>query len=568
MSEKTTKLIDVLLSDKLITQAQLDEAWAEHKKSGTSIHKILVNRGYLSSEQLALILSQELDIPYVTLAGQKLDPQVIKMLPEDVARKYKAIPVMLEEDSLYVAFVWPLNLPVRDEIKLIIGCNISPMVATEKDIDQAINQYYSVEDSSKQVLTDLRMQQHKEQQEDGDIISVEDEIGKLEDIPVVRLLNTIINGAINMKASDIHLEPQDPEMKVRYRVDGILRDVMSIPRHIEPAMLSRIKVMANLDIAEKRRSQDGHINIKKEGQEYDLRVSTLLTVNGEKVVMRILDRSSALISLLQMGLNPEEEQLVSTMINKPYGMILVTGPTGSGKTTTLYAILNQLNDSIRNIITIENPVEYNIAGINQIQVDPAIDMTFSAGLKTILRQDPDIIMVGEIRDKETAEIAIQAALTGHLVLSTLHTNDAPRAVTRLIDMGVEPFLISSTVIGTIAQRLCRRICPECKSEIKPCKEELQKIGVAKTDSEVKFFQGKGCDYCYQTGYRGRTGIFEIMPVSDGISKLIVKGRPASEIKAQAIQAGMKTLKENGRRKILEGISTLEEVERVVYVEDD
>ena len=475
----------------------------------------------------------------IKFKSKKFNTQVVRMISEDVARKYKVIAVKIEENNLYVAMANPANLPLIDELKLFTGCTIKPLKATEKEIMQAITQYYKIEEKSKQALIDMRLAKLKETKgEKTVIIPIEEGLRRVEDLPVVRLVNDIINGGINVKASDIHLEPQDPEMIVRYRVDGILRDIMTIPKHIEPQVVSRVKVLSNMDITERRRPQDGHILLKREGKEYDFRVSSMLTISGEKMVMRIFDKSTMLISLEQLGFTKKDELRFSDSIKKPYGMILVTGPTGCGKTTTLYAVLKQLNSKERNIITIENPVEYKLSRINQIQVDEGVNMTFSTGLRTILRQDPDIIMVGEIRDKETAEIAIQAALTGHLVFSTLHTNDAPSAITRLIDMGIEPFLVSATVSGCMAQRLCRTICSECK--------------------------GKGCDVCYNTGFKGRTGIFEFMTVSENIQNLIIERKPVSEIKKLAIEEGMRTLQENGKQKVVDGISTEEEVKRVVY----
>ncbi|MBU0570662.1 MAG: GspE/PulE family protein [Candidatus Omnitrophica bacterium] len=565
MAERTKKLVDILLQEELVTKPRLDEALAEQKLTGAPIQKILVDKGYITSSGLAQALARQLEIPYVKLIGQKIAPQVIKMIPEDIARQYKAIPVKMEGDSLHVAFASPLNLPARDEIKLITGCRISPMAATEKEIEQAIDQYYRVEETSKQALIDMRMQKLKEKKKEK-AVTLEEELGRVGDLPVVRLVNDVINGAINAKASDIHFEPQDPEMVVRYRVDGILRDVMTVPKHVELSVISRIKILSNLDITERRLPQDGHISFKKDVKNYDLRVSTLKTVVGEKAVLRVLDKASMLIDLEKLGFTKHDEDIFKSLISKPYGMILVTGPTGSGKTTTLYAVLNQMNAVTDNIVTIENPVEYMLSRINQIQVDPTTKITFAAGLRTILRQDPDKIMVGEIRDRETAEVAVQAALTGHLVLSTLHTNDAAGAVTRAIDMGIEPFLISSTVIGTLAQRLCRMICPECKEEYTPSKKEIESIGLEDLPSGQQLARGRGCDYCYGTGFRGRSAIFEIMKMSDGLRKLILDRAPLLEIKELAIKEGMKTLRENSIRKVLDKVSTIEEVRRVVYMD--
>lgn len=478
-------------------------------------------------------------IKELNLFEQKLSPQVLRMLPEDVIRRYKVLPIKLEGNILEVAMVDPDNLEALDEMKLLTGCKISPIQASENQLVATIEKHFRVEESTKQALIDMRMEGLKAaKKREGE--ETEEEVVRAEDQPVVKLMNSIVNGAISARASDIHLEPQDPEMRVRYRIDGVLHDVMTIPRHIEPALVSRAKIISNMDITEKRHPQDGHVTVTFQGKTFDLRVSSMPDIAGEKIVLRILDKSQMLLGLEELGLNKEEEEVIKTLISKPYGMIFVTGPTGSGKTTTLYSVLNRLNNEEVNIITVEDPVEFKLAGINQTQVNPAADITFANELRSILRQDPNIIMVGEVRDKETAEIAVQAALTGHLVLSTLHTNDAPSAVTRLIDMGIEPFLISSTVIGVVAQRLARMICKECK--------------------------GKGCNYCYNTGMKGRTGVFEIMTVTNGIKKLIQEKAPASTIKELAIKEGMKTLQMSGEEKVKQKICTKEEVGRVVYSE--
>ncbi|MFH1360546.1 MAG: GspE/PulE family protein [Candidatus Omnitrophota bacterium] len=515
------------------------------------------------TEQEAKELAKQKGFDYIKLSEHELDPQIVHLLPENIARQHKAISVKLEENVLHVAFVSPQDLAARDEIELLTGNRIKPMIALEKEVQQAMNKYYKVDAKSKQDLIDMRIKKMRETQKEAQDSDIK-EIGKVEDIPIVRLVNDFIYGAITAKASDIHLEPQDPEMMVRYRVDGILHDIMKIPKHIEAAVVSRIKVLSNMDITEKRRSQDGHLSIKKDKKDYDFRISTMKAINGEKVVIRILDRSSMLLSLEKLGLNEPDEKVFRSLITKPYGMILVTGPTGSGKTTTLYSALSQFDAKKLNIVTIEDPVEYQLDRITQIQVDPSSDMTFSNGLRTILRQDPDVIMVGEIRDKETAEIAIQAALTGHLVLSTLHTNDAPSAVTRLLDMDIEPFLISSTVIGAISQRLVRVICPECQGEYTASAEELKELQL-NLQNQIKLAKGKGCDYCYQTGFRGRVAVFEVMRVTPAIQKLVLERKSSTEIKELAVQEGMKTLQANGVGKVVNKISTFEEVKRVIYV---
>jgi len=564
MAVKTQKLTDILLSESLVSAAQLDEARAERKLTGAPIQKILVEKGLISPEALAQAVGRQLNIPFVRLTGLKIDPQIIKTLPEDIARRRKAIPVRFDEEGLHVAFASPLDLPARDEIKMITGCRIFPMVAPEKEIAQAINQYYRVEETSKQILIDMRMKKLKDGEQDK-IVSIDDGAGMVQNLPVVKLVNDILVGAINAKASDLHLEPQEPDMVVRFRVDGILHDIMTVPRNIESSVVSRIKILANLDISERRVPQDGHISMQHENKDYDFRVSTLLTAAGEKVVLRVLDREKMMIDLEGLGFAPHDLSLFSSLISKPYGMLLVTGPTGSGKSTTLYAALNQMDGKRKNIVTIEDPVEYRMNRINQVQVHAASKLTFSTGLRTIVRQDPDIIMIGEIRDRETAEISVQAALTGHLLLSTLHTNDAPSAVTRLVDMGVEPFLIASTVIGAMAQRLCRKICPECREDYEPAGEEAQKIGLALEPGQT-LARGRGCDFCLNTGYKGRTGIYEMMKMSDGIRDRILEGASDKKIKELAVKEGMQTLQENALLKVVEKVSTIEEVSRVVYTE--
>ncbi|MFN4219935.1 MAG: GspE/PulE family protein, partial [bacterium] len=387
----------------------------------------------------------------------------------------------------------------------------------------------------------------------------------VDEAPIVKLVNQIIFHAISDKASDIHIEPWPKEVVVRYRMDGILHEIMRIPKHILAPMVSRIKIMSALDIAERRKPQDGKIHLKYEGREFDLRVSTIPTVNGEKVVMRILDKSSVMLGLDRLGFMPDIREKLEWLISKPYGMILVTGPTGSGKSTTLYACLNKLNQGTVNISTVEDPVEYQIQGINQVQVNPKAGVTFASALRAFLRQDPDIIMVGEIRDHETAQIAVEAALTGHLVLSTLHTNDAPSAATRLIEMGIEPFLVASAVVGVLAQRLARTICPACKEPYVPPKEALKDIGLAYTEEEIVFYKGRGCEVCKGSGYKGRTGIHELLIISDAAREVILRRGSANEIKRAVLEEGFKTLQDDALRKVLEGIITVEEALRVVFM---
>jgi len=502
----------------------------------------------------------------VNLNDYKVDRQVAQILPQEVVRRLNMLPLEIADNQLYVAAAMPVNLPGMDEIRLLTGLKVKPIIVPEKDLAQAINEHFSIRQTAKQAIIDLRLQGLAQS-----MGTDEEERPDIEEAPVVTLVNSIIRGAVNDGASDIHLEPQHPEMRVRYRINGILHDITTIPKYIEPPIVSRIKLLADMDITERRRPQDGHIAIDVEGRQIDLRVSTVLTINGEKIVIRVLNKETMLIDLEQLGLSSQQEDAFKSFIAHPYGMILITGPTGSGKTTTLYAVLKQLDSLTRNIVTIENPVEYEMPSINQIQVNPYVDITFAAALRTIVRQDPDIIMVGEIRDFETADIAIQAALTGHLVFSTLHTNDAPGAIVRLLDMGVQPFFTASAVIGVAAQRLVRTICPECKESYRPSRAELQWLDLPDNRADLKpvpiLSRGKGCNFCFNTGYRGRTGIFEVLKIDEDIRGLILTQAPASEIRKVALTKGMKSLREMGREKVLQGISTVEEVQRVIYTEE-
>jgi len=558
------RLGDILLQEGLITEAELKEALEEQRRSGERLGEILVKQGYITSAQLGKALEKQLGIPYVDLSEVNIHPQVARLIPEEIARRYTCIPVKIEKNWLYVAMSPPISLKTVEEIKLQTGLRIRPLIATRTEILRAINHYFSIEQATKQAIIDMRFHEFKPGEEEEEDLESLIRIG--ED-PVIELVDSIISGAINAGASDVHFDPQYPEMRVRYRIDGVLHDVTIIPKYVEPAVISRIKVMADMDIAERRHPQDGHISIERDGRQLDIRVSTILTINGEKVVMRILDKESLKIELEEIGLSEKDEKIVKELIGRPHGMILVTGPTGSGKTTTLYSILRRFDKEAMNIITIEDPVEYRLEGINQIQVNPHIGLGFATVLRTVLRQDPDVIMVGEIRDPETADIAIQAALTGHRVLSTVHTNDAPSAVVRLTDMGVQPFLIAASVTGVISQRLVRVICSECRESYKPSEDELLQLGVEPGEvGEIKLYRGRGCKFCFHTGYKGRTGIFEVMVVNDEIRKLIVEKASTDDIRKAAIESGMITLRQDAAIKVLRGITTLEEINRVIYTE--
>ncbi|MDQ7850463.1 MAG: GspE/PulE family protein, partial [Armatimonadota bacterium] len=449
-----------------------------------------------------------------------------------------------------------------DDVRLMPGQEVEPVITTEDDLLAAINRHYQMETASEAVAQEAL--ETAESSEDE--VSIELLKTLVEDAPVVRLLNTIIDEGIRQGASDIHIEPQRTGLLVRYRIDGVLHDVMKPPRDVRAALISRAKIMADLDIAERRRPQDGRIHYKSPSRTVDLRVSTLPTIFGEKVVMRILDQSTPLIGLNRLGFHSDTLRQWEQAISTPYGMILVTGPTGSGKTTTLYATLGTINSLEKNIVTVEDPVEYQLPRINQVQVNVKAGLTFASALRSILRQDPDIVMVGEMRDRETAEIGVQAALTGHLVLSTLHTNDAASAITRLVDMGIEPFLVASSTVAILAQRLARQICPHCKIAYTPPPDALKRLGLD-PQREVSLFRGQGCEECRFTGYRGRIGVFELLMMSDAIRELVVRRAPSSEIKALAVREGMQTLRDDGLEKVLSGVSTIDEILRVVYVAD-
>ncbi|MBI2190813.1 MAG: Flp pilus assembly complex ATPase component TadA [Planctomycetes bacterium] len=556
-------LVEFLLREGLISQEDLRNALEQQRLSGASLARILTDHGRVSEDDLKRAVAAEHGIPFISLTPEQVDPTAAHLVPDSLVRQYRAIPVRIEGDRLMVAMETPLNLAARDEITLLTGYTVVPLAASSKDLAQAILKHFSIQEVTKQEIVDIRLREIKEGRARPKTV-VRERPQEGSEGAVIRLVDSIIHGAVAAAASDIHLEPQEPEMRVRYRVDGMLNDIMTIPRHVEPALVSRVKILANLDISERRRPQDGHIAVHLDGRDFDLRVSTLPTVAGEKVVLRVLDKGSTVVDLQRLGLAGDDLQRFQSLFRRPYGMLLITGPTGSGKSTTLYAVLRTLNSGTNNIITIEDPVEYRLAGINQIQVSLADSMTFATGLRTILRQDPNIIMVGEIRDLETAELAVHASLTGHLVFSTLHTNDAAGAVTRLIDLGVEPFLIASCVLGTVAQRLVRSICLDCKETYAATAAEIAEIGApAGPAATLRLARGRGCPFCYQTGYRGRSGVFEILHVSERVRARIAEKQSSGEIRKTAVEEGMKTIWERGMEKVLAGTTTISEVRRVI-----
>ncbi|MBO8127352.1 MAG: type IV-A pilus assembly ATPase PilB [Firmicutes bacterium] len=564
--KRRKRLGDLLVEVGLITKEQLEEAIALQSERGIRLGQALVELHYLDEQQLLEVLEYQLGIPHINLGDKLIAPEIVDLVPRETALKHKVMPVEKRGDRLVVASADPFNVFAIDEIREATGLNVELLLATERDIEDAINRHYGVQDVAETVIQTL--------EDEEEPVESEDELRQMGDeAPIVRLANIIISQGVREKASDIHIEPQEKDVRIRYRVDGFLREVMKTPKRTQMALVSRLKILSKLDIAERRVPQDGQIKMTVDGKEVDLRVSTMPTVYGEKVVLRILDKSSFLLDVDKLGFCPENKAKWREAMRRPYGMILVTGPTGSGKTTTLYATLAALNTPERNIVTVEDPVEYTLPGINQVSINKKAGLTFASALRAILRQDPDIVMVGEIRDQETASIAVQAALTGHLVLSTLHTNDAAGTLTRLVEMGVEPFLVASSVIVAEAQRLVRSICPACKESFEVGRDELLEMGLSTPDDVLKgrkkvtLYRGKGCSRCSQTGYKGRMAIQEIMTLNPKIRALIAENANSDTLKAAAIEEGMITLKEDGICKALKGETTLEEVLRVAYTDD-
>ncbi|NIM04142.1 MAG: type II secretion system protein GspE [Armatimonadetes bacterium] len=566
--EETIQLIQETTG---LSEAQIQKALEVQKETREPLPQTLVNMGLISDKDKTKILGRQWGIPFIDLSEQTLDAEIVKLLPQHLLQKFKAVPVSTAGNRLTAAMVNPLDVFAIDQMRLVAGMEIDTLIATEEDINSALGHAFSGNDELGATLqevasefgadADLTIETSKNTEEE---ISLDQLKELVDDAPIVRLVNLIIRQALRDKASDIHIQPEYNRVRVRYRIDGILHDSMSVPKQVQAALVSRIKVMAEMDIAEKRKSQDGRISLNVSGKEYDFRVSTYPGVKGEKVVMRVLDKQSVQMNLSRLGISAAMLEDFESLINRSYGIIAVTGPTGSGKSTTLYAALNRLNSPEKNILTIEDPVEYQLGGLTQGQVNLRAGVSFASALRTMLRQDPDIILVGEMRDTETAVIAIEAALTGHLVFSTLHTNDAPGAVARLIEMGVEPFLISSSVIGVVAQRLVRMICPDCKEAYTPPVEAFRRLNLAMDLDSVTFYRGRGCDKCLNTGYRGRGGVFELMVINDHIRELILKRAASHAIRQEALEAGMITLRQDAMQKILEGSTTMEEALRVIY----
>jgi type IV pilus assembly protein PilB len=599
----SAKLGEILVRENLLSAQQLREALDYQRSHGGRLGYNLVKMGLVSDDMITAVLSRQYGVPSVNLELFDIEPSVIRLIPQEVAQKYSVLPLSRVGASLTLAMVDPTNVFAMDDIKFMTGLNIEPVVVSEASVQEAIAKYYG---SSREIelaamgepevevsglsglgrngnghsggIThadlvsldsldfDTEAAEGLEVIEDNEEIDLSTLSRMSEDAPVVRLVNVLMVDALRRGASDIHIEPYEKELRIRFRIDGVLYDVMHPPLKMRDAMISRLKIMAKLDISEKRLPQDGRIKIKvkvdSRSRELDFRVSTLPTLFGEKVVLRLLDKENLMLDMTKLGFEPESLVKFQRNISRPYGMVLVTGPTGSGKTNTLYSALQSLNTSETNIMTAEDPVEFNLAGVNQVQMKEQIGLNFAAALRSFLRQDPNIILVGEIRDFETAEIAIKAALTGHLVLSTLHTNDAPSTISRLMNMGIEPFLVATSVNLIQAQRLIRRICKDCKTEHPMPEEALIEIGFSAEEvKQLKTYKGRGCQTCNNTGYKGRVGLYETMEVTDDIRELILIGASALELRKKAIDDGMITLRESGLQKIRNGVTTIEEVVR-------
>ena len=555
---------ELLVRENLITAEQLRKAREEAKTGGSRLGAQITKLGFLQEQELSSFVAKQYGVPDINLDEFDIDPSVIQLIPEEVAAKHTVVPVNRAGSTLILATADPSNIFAIDDIKFLTGYNVEVVVASEDQIKRAIDRYYDKSSSLDDIMGDF-------DDSDLELVNTEDDVDvnalakESEDAPVVKLVNLVLTDAIKKNASDIHVEPYEKEFRVRYRIDGVLYEVMRPPMKLKNAMTSRLKIMAELDIAERRLPQDGRIKLKLgRGKEMDYRVSVLPTLFGEKTVLRLLDKSNLQLDMTKLGFEQAQLDTFQHAIHQPFGMVLVTGPTGSGKTTTLYSALSELNKISENISTAEDPVEFNLAGINQVQMHEEIGLNFAASLRSFLRQDPDIIMVGEIRDFETAEIAVKAALTGHMVLSTLHTNDAPSTVNRLLNMGIEPFLVASSVNAIVAQRLARRVCPECKElDVEANLEALVAAGLPDAEArDTKAMKGRGCNNCSNTGFKGRVAIYEVMRLGEELKEFVLNGASATELKREAIRLGMLTLRRSALNKLREGITTVSEVYRV------
>ena len=564
------RLIELLVKENLLSEDQATKAVADQRRSGERLATVLTRLGFLSEDELLDFLSRKYGIPVINLGRVEVDPDILRRIRKEVVQKYQVFPVRKVGNTLTLALSDPTVVLAIDDVQFATGLHVIPVLAAESAIRAAIDHNYSsgVEDMKKLIDQESTgIEGSLELVDKGATVDIAELGREAEEAPTIRFVNLIIADAIRKRASDIHLEPYERVFRVRYRIDGVLHDMMNPPKQMEAAILSRVKIMSNLDIAERRLPQDGRLSVKFQNRAIDLRVSSLPTTFGEKIVMRVLDKGSVVLDLARLGFEEDDLARFKKSITTPYGMILCTGPTGSGKSTTLYAAIATINNPDINIITAEDPVEFNIAGVNQVLVREDIGYTFSAALRAFLRQDPDVVLVGEMRDLETAQIAIRAALTGHLVFSTLHTNDAPSTVTRLQDMGIPPFLISSSLLLVIAQRLVRRICLECREPVQLPVSVLIDIGFRPEEAEdVRIYAGKGCSACANTGYKGRLSVHELMWMIPELQEAIVRQRPANELKEVAVKAGMRTLRQTGLRKVANGLTTIDEVLRVTFAD--
>jgi type IV pilus assembly protein PilB len=563
------RLLELLVKENLLSQEQAGKAVADQRRSGERLATVLTRLGFLSEDELLDFLSRKYGIPVINLGRVEVDPDILRLVRKEIVQKYQVFPVRKVGNTLTLALSDPTVVLAIDDVQFATGLHVIPVLAAESAIRAAIDHNYSsgVDDIKKLIDQESTGDTNLELLDKASKVDIAELGREAEEAPTIRFVNLIIADAIRKRASDIHLEPYEKVFRVRYRIDGVLHDMMNPPKQMEAAILSRVKIMSNLDIAERRLPQDGRLSVKFQNREIDLRVSSLPTTFGEKIVMRVLDKGAVVLDLARLGFEEEDLGRFKKSITTPYGMILVTGPTGSGKSTTLYAAIATINNPDINIITAEDPVEFNLAGVNQVLVREDIGYTFSAALRAFLRQDPDVVLVGEMRDLETAQIAIRAALTGHLVFSTLHTNDAPSTVTRLQDMGIPPFLISSSLLLVIAQRLVRRICLECREPVQVPVSALIDVGFRPEEAEgVRVYAGKGCAACANTGYKGRISVHEIMWMIPELQEAIVRQRPANELKDIAVKAGMRTLRQTGLRKVANGLTTIDEVLRVTFAD--
>ncbi len=559
------RIADTLLADGLLTQEQLTEALELQKKQGGRLLKLLIEKQLVTDQDMMVSMGRCLGASPITLSKMHVPQDVIDLIPKDLAQTYKMVAVARLGKRLFVAMADPLNVLALDDLRRMrANLQIVPLISTERAVVDFLNNAQTqVSGGIDAILKDVDVSDVELAKEGQEEINLDQLVESSEEGPVIKLVNLMLVQAIKDRASDIHIEPFEKQLRLRYRVDGVLYDSTAPPKGLQPAIASRIKIMANLDIAERRLPQDGRFRIKLAGREVDLRVSILPTIHGEKIVMRVLDKGNLNMNLDSLGLAPDELQKFKNAIDAPHGMILMTGPTGSGKTSTLYAVLTQLNTSDVNIVTVEDPVEYQMLGVNQVQVKPEVGLTFAGGLRSILRQDPDIVMVGEIRDSETADIAVKAALTGHLVLSTLHTNDAPGAIARLVDMGIEPFLVSSSVLMVCAQRLLRKTCPHCKEAFKVPADVISRLSLSQEEAAANtYYRGRGCSRCKDTGFLGRMAILEVLAVTNALREQILHNTSAKALKDLALKEGLKTLRMAGLERAKAGLTSLDEVLRV------